>query len=47
MDCGNWGLSASWSVPSTVTSGIYFAHVIRTATGGDSHIFLIVRKERT
>ena len=45
VDCGNWGVSASWSVPSTATSGIYFAHVIRNDTGGDSHIFFIVRND--
>ena len=45
VDCGNWGVSAFWSVPSTATSGIYFAHVIRNDTGGDSHIFFIVRND--
>jgi hypothetical protein len=44
-DCGNWGVSASWQVPATATSGIYFAHLIRTDTGGDSHIVFIVRND--
>src|SRR5208337_5653159 len=26
-DCGNWGVSASWTVPSTATSGVYVAHL--------------------
>jgi len=44
-DCGNWAVSASWAVPSNATSGIYFAHLIRTDTGGDSHIVFIVRND--
>jgi hypothetical protein len=32
-------------VPATATSGIYFAHLIRTDTGGDSHIVFIVRND--
>ncbi|MGH9584180.1 MAG: N,N-dimethylformamidase beta subunit family domain-containing protein, partial [Bryobacteraceae bacterium] len=44
-DCGNWAVSASWNVPATATSGIYFAHLIRTDTGGDSHIVFIVRND--
>ncbi len=45
MDCGNWAVSATWNVPSTAASGIYFAHVIRADTGGDSHIPFIVRND--
>jgi hypothetical protein len=45
VDCGNWAISASWTVPSNATSGIYFAHLIRTDTGGDSHIVFIVRND--
>src|SRR5262249_42829741 len=44
-DCGNWAVSASWAVPSTAVSGIYFAKVTRTDTGGASHIFFIVRDD--
>ena len=44
-DCGNWAVSASWQVPATATSGIYFAHLVRTDTGGDSHIVFIVRND--
>src|SRR5664279_1984300 len=44
-DCGNWAVSASWQVPSNATSGIYFAHLIRNDTGGDSHIVFIVRND--
>ncbi|MBZ5626679.1 MAG: carboxypeptidase regulatory-like domain-containing protein, partial [Acidobacteriia bacterium] len=44
-DCGNWAVSASWAVPSNATSGIYFAKLIRTDTGGSSHIVFIVRND--
>ena len=33
-DCGNWALSASWPVPGTAASGIYFALLTRSDTGG-------------
>ncbi len=45
LDCGNWGVSGSWTVPSTAVSGIYFAKVVRTDTGGASHIFFVVRDD--
>ncbi|MBH8563571.1 DUF4082 domain-containing protein [Nostoc sp. CENA67] len=45
IDCGNWSVSASWSVPTNATSGIYFAKVVRTDTGGASHIVFIVRDD--
>ncbi len=44
-DCGNWAVSASWQVPANATSGIYFAHLIRTDTGADNHIVFIVRND--
>jgi hypothetical protein len=45
VDCGNWSISASWPVPSNATSGVYIAHLIRSDTGGDSHIVFIVRSD--
>ncbi len=44
-DCGNWTETALWVVPANATSGIYFAKVIRTDTGGASHIIFIVRND--
>jgi hypothetical protein len=44
IDCGNWGVSASWAVPADAVSGIYFAKLQRIDTGGASHIFFIVRE---
>lgn len=45
VDCGNWNVSASWSVPSDAVSGIYIAKAVRTDTGGASHIVFIVRDD--
>ncbi|MGH9893470.1 MAG: N,N-dimethylformamidase beta subunit family domain-containing protein, partial [bacterium] len=48
IDCGNWAVSASWSVPATATSGIYFAKVIREDgenAGQASHIVFVVRDD--
>jgi hypothetical protein len=45
VDCGNWAVSASWVVPTTATSGIYFARAVRTSTLGASHIVFIVRDD--
>ena len=44
-DCGNWGLSASWAVPSDAVSGVYIALLTRTDTGGKSQITFVVRNE--
>ncbi|MGC2323307.1 MAG: N,N-dimethylformamidase beta subunit family domain-containing protein, partial [Terriglobales bacterium] len=44
-DCGNWQVSASWTVPTTAVSGIYFARAVRNDTGGASHIMFIVRND--
>jgi hypothetical protein len=45
LDCGNWAVSASWTVPSTAISGVYFAHLIRPDNGDDSQIFWVVRND--
>ncbi len=47
VDCGNWGVSASWSVPTDAVSGIYIATPVREDVGGDlaSHIAFIVRDD--
>lgn len=45
IDCGNWAVSASWAVPATARSGVYFARPRRNDTGGASHIFFIVRDD--
>jgi hypothetical protein len=45
VDCGNWAASASWAVPATAVSGIYFARLVRADTNGASHIYFIVRDD--
>jgi hypothetical protein len=44
-DCGNWSVSASWTVPSTAVSGVYFANLTRTDNGHSSHITFVVRDD--
>ena len=45
IDCGNWAVSASWTVPSDAISGLYVAHLVRNDTGGDSLIPFVVRND--
>jgi hypothetical protein len=45
IDCGNWHVSRTWTVPSTAVSGVYIAHLRRLDTGGDSHIVFVVRDD--
>jgi hypothetical protein len=45
IDCGNWAVSRSWTVPSNAVSGVYIAHLVRNDTGGDSHITFVVRDD--
>ena len=48
IDCGNWAVSASWTVPSTAVSGLYIAHLVRDDSkdpGGDSQIMFVVRND--
>jgi hypothetical protein len=44
VDCANWSESASWQVPANVTSGIYFARLVR-ANGSASHVVFVVRDD--
>jgi len=45
IDCGNWAISASWAVPATAISGVYVAKLVRTDTGGASHVLFVVRND--
>ncbi len=46
VDCGNWDVSAEWSVPATAVSGVYLAKLVREdATPGASHIAFVVRDD--
>ena len=42
-DCGNWTQTASWAVPSTAVSGIYFAKLV--AGTAASHVVFVVRND--
>jgi len=44
-DCGNWAVSASWAVPSTAVSGIYYARLTRLDTGEASPVLFVVRND--
>ncbi|MGK2957157.1 MAG: N,N-dimethylformamidase beta subunit family domain-containing protein [Acidimicrobiales bacterium] len=46
VDCGNWGVSASWTIPASAVSGIYFAKLVREdGTAGNNHVVFIVRND--
>ena len=45
VDCGNWAVSASWTVPSDAVSGLYLAHLVRNDTGGSSLVPFVVRND--
>jgi Domain of unknown function (DUF4082)/Bacterial Ig-like domain/Bacterial Ig domain len=46
VDCSNWGISASWTVPTTLVSGVYFAHIYRTDASSDANqIPFVVRDD--
>lgn len=45
VDCGNWGVSASWTVPADAVSGIYVANLYRADINASSHITFIVRDD--
>jgi len=42
-DCGNWGVSATWKVPTSVVSGVFFARIYRTdgITGANQVPFVV------
>src|SRR5260221_8907972 len=43
VDCGNWGVSATWNAPATAVSGVYFARIYRTdGTAGANQIPFVV-----
>src|SRR5690348_16689884 len=44
-DCGNWGASASWAVPTAAVSGVYLARLVRLDTGEASPIIFVVRND--
>jgi hypothetical protein len=47
IDCGNWGISASWAVPTSAVSGLYIAQLVRNDNGDKSDIFFVVREDES
>src|SRR5215472_609231 len=46
IDCGNWAVSASWTVPTTAVSGLYLAHLVRNDKSNSSSIIpFVVRND--
>ena len=45
IDCGNWGVSASWQVPASAVSGVYLARLVRNDTSDASVIPFVVRDD--
>jgi len=46
IDCGNWSVSANWTIPEDAVSGIYFAKLVRLdGTEGESIIPFVVRDD--
>src|SRR5258708_19719876 len=45
IDCGNWAISASWMVPSTTMSGIYFAKLVRLDNGEATPLIFVLRND--
>ena len=46
VDCGNWAVSAQWTVPTTAVSGVYIAHLVRNSDPSvESHIVFVVRDD--
>jgi hypothetical protein len=43
-DCGNWAVSASWPVPRTAISGVYFAR-LELSDGSASPVIFVVRND--
>ncbi len=46
IDCGNWAVSRSWTVPGDAVSGVYIAHLVNNADPDvESHIIFVVRDD--
>ena len=48
VDCGNWAVSAFWTVPTNAVSGVYIAHLVRDDSKGPrrgSQIMFVVRND--
>ncbi|WP_433240080.1 DUF4082 domain-containing protein [Streptosporangium sp. CA-135522] len=46
IDCGNWGVSASWAVPNDAVSGVYLGNLVREdGTSGIAQMIFVIRDD--
>jgi hypothetical protein len=45
VDCGNWAVSASWTVPTSTVSGVFMARLVRDDNTDDNQIPFVVRND--
>ncbi|WP_308250072.1 DUF4082 domain-containing protein [Sphaerisporangium fuscum] len=46
VDCGNWAVSATWTIPATAVSGVYIGKLVRDdGTPGASQVIFVVRDD--
>src|SRR5882757_2874702 len=44
-DCGNWAVSATWNVPTTAVSGLYYAALHRNDDGSENEMAFVIRND--
>jgi methionine-rich copper-binding protein CopC len=44
-DCGNWAVTATWNVPTTAVSGLYYAVFHRNDTSGENEAAFVIRDD--
>lgn len=44
-DCGNWAVTATWNVPTTAVSGVYYAALHRNDTGAENEMAFVIRND--
>ncbi|SDG10243.1 Ig-like domain-containing protein [Lentzea fradiae] len=45
IDCGNWAVSLTWTIPSNAVSGIYYVRMTRNDTGAENEMAFVVRDD--
>ena len=45
VDCGNWSVGFTWTVPAGSVSGVYAAHLVRNDNGDGSLVPFVVRDD--
>lgn len=46
-DCGNWAVTATWNVPTTAVTGVYYAVLHRNDTGGENEMAFVIRDDNS